>query len=296
MASTYTPLGVELQATGENAGTWGTKTNTNLQIVEQISGGYTTVNFGSDADVTLSVSDGSTGAALAHRVLEFTSSGSLTATRNCTIPLDVQNFYILKNSTTGSQTITFTAIKNTTGTNIKGWGSTVLMRPVGDSLTFLEQGPEGRIGRASEGKTNSGLFLMEPYNAINLKVMVEESLSIERGENKSHSDIVNETLACHFFYNGTNGKFAKLDKPDFIEKLEQMSSRGEYDISLCIKRVDVPTDFNDVFKNKTASVTEKVIINNEGNENAKNSKRKRIVQLELDLDLDGKNEKRQEKD
>ncbi len=107
MASTYTPLGVELQATGENAGTWGTKTNTNLQIVEQISGGYTTVNFGSDADVTLSVSDGSTGAELAHRVLEFTSSGSLTATRNCTIPLDVQNFYILKNSTTGSQTITF---------------------------------------------------------------------------------------------------------------------------------------------------------------------------------------------
>ena len=39
MASTYTPLGVELQATGENAGTWGTKTNTNLQIIEQISGG-----------------------------------------------------------------------------------------------------------------------------------------------------------------------------------------------------------------------------------------------------------------
>ena len=35
MASTYTPLGVEL-ATGENAGTWGTKTNTNLQILEQI--------------------------------------------------------------------------------------------------------------------------------------------------------------------------------------------------------------------------------------------------------------------
>ena len=41
MASTYTPLGVELQATGENAGTWGTKTNKNLQIIEQISGGFT---------------------------------------------------------------------------------------------------------------------------------------------------------------------------------------------------------------------------------------------------------------
>ena len=40
MASTYTALGVELMATGENAGTWGTKTNTNLNIIEQISGGY----------------------------------------------------------------------------------------------------------------------------------------------------------------------------------------------------------------------------------------------------------------
>ena len=35
MASTYTPLGVELQATGENAGTWGTKTNTDLQIINK---------------------------------------------------------------------------------------------------------------------------------------------------------------------------------------------------------------------------------------------------------------------
>ena len=42
MASTFSPLGVELQATGENAGTWGTKTNTNLSIVEQIAGGFTT--------------------------------------------------------------------------------------------------------------------------------------------------------------------------------------------------------------------------------------------------------------
>ena len=59
MASTYTPLGIELQATGENAGTWGTKTNTNLQIVEQISGGYTTQAVSDSGDTTLSVSDGS---------------------------------------------------------------------------------------------------------------------------------------------------------------------------------------------------------------------------------------------
>ena len=111
MASTYTPLGVELQATGENAGTWGTKTNTNLQIIEQISGGYTTQAVSDSGDTTLSVSDGSTGATLSHRIIEFT--GSLTASRNVTIPLDVQNFYFLKNATSGSQNVVF---KYATGT------------------------------------------------------------------------------------------------------------------------------------------------------------------------------------
>ena len=111
MASTYTPLGIEKQATGENAGTWGTKTNTNLEIVEQISGGYTAQAVTDGSDTTLSVSDGSTGATLAHRILEFT--GSLTASRNVTIPLDVQNFYFLKNATSGSQNVVF---KYATGT------------------------------------------------------------------------------------------------------------------------------------------------------------------------------------
>ena len=105
MASTYTPLGIEKMATGENAGTWGTKTNTNLDIIEQISGGYTTQAVSDSGDTTLSVSDGSTGATLAHRVIEFT--GSLTGSRNVTIPLDVQDFYILKNATSGSQNVVF---------------------------------------------------------------------------------------------------------------------------------------------------------------------------------------------
>jgi len=111
MASTYTPLGIEKQATGENAGTWGTKTNTNLEIIEQISGGYSTQAVSDSGDTTLSVTDGGTGAVLAHRVIEFT--GSLTASRNVTIPLDVQNFYFLKNATSGSQNVVF---KYATGT------------------------------------------------------------------------------------------------------------------------------------------------------------------------------------
>jgi len=106
MASTYTPLGVEKMATGENAGTWGTKTNTNLEIVEQIAGGYTAQDIaGGAGTTTLSVSDGSTGATLSHRMIEFT--GSITGNRIVTIPLDVQTFYYLRNSTSGAYTVQF---------------------------------------------------------------------------------------------------------------------------------------------------------------------------------------------
>ncbi len=119
MASTYTPLGVELQATGENAGTWGTKTNTNLQLIEQIVGGFTQQAVTDGADTDLSVSDGSTGATLAHRVIEFT--GSLSASRNVTIPKDVQTFYVLKNSTSGSQNVVFKYVS--------GSGNSVTLAP-----------------------------------------------------------------------------------------------------------------------------------------------------------------------
>jgi len=106
MASTYTGLGVELMATGENAGTWGSKTNTNLQIIEQISGGFIQKSIAGGAQTTaLAVSDGSTGAELAHRMIEFT--GTITGNQIVTIPLDVQTFYILRNSTSGAYTVQF---------------------------------------------------------------------------------------------------------------------------------------------------------------------------------------------
>ena len=69
MASTYTPLGIEKMATGENAGTWGTKTNTNLDIIEQISGGFTvqTLNTaGAGANTTaVTQTNGGTGSTVA---------------------------------------------------------------------------------------------------------------------------------------------------------------------------------------------------------------------------------------
>ena len=132
MASTYTPLGVEKMATGENAGTWGTKTNTNLEILEQISGGYAvqTLNAaGTGANTTtLSVSDGSTGATLSTRIiiLGAESAQAITGNKVVTIPLDVENWYFIKNSTSGAYTVEFKYVSGSGGTvtwatTDKGW-------------------------------------------------------------------------------------------------------------------------------------------------------------------------------
>ena len=136
MASSYTSLGTELMTTGENAGTWGTTTNTNLQILEQISGGYTAQSLaGGVQTTTLSVSDGSTGAVLAHRVIEFT--GTITGNQTVTIPLDVQQLYVVKNNTSGAYTVNFKYVSGsgssvTWGTSDKG---TKLIYAAGDDST-----------------------------------------------------------------------------------------------------------------------------------------------------------------
>jgi cytoskeletal protein CcmA (bactofilin family) len=106
MASSYTGLGTELMTTGENAGTWGTTTNTNLQIIEQMVGGYIEKSIaGSAQTTTLTVSDGSTGAELSHRIIKFT--GTITGNQIVTIPLDVQQLYVLVNGTSGAYTVQF---------------------------------------------------------------------------------------------------------------------------------------------------------------------------------------------
>ena len=126
MSSTYsTNLRTELIGSGDQAGTWGTTTNTSLgSILEQaiagvsggpyVSGTYPSVNFPTDADITLTANNGSVDQSRS-AVLVVTSTGSLTATRNVIAPASASKVYIIKNSTTGGQSI---QIKYATGTAV----------------------------------------------------------------------------------------------------------------------------------------------------------------------------------
>ena len=104
--STYTDLGIELMVTGQNAGTWGTKTNNNLNLIEQLTGGFATLDIAGGAGTqALDIDDGALTGTAQQRIIEFT--GSITGNRVITIPNDVETFYILKNSTSGAYTVQF---------------------------------------------------------------------------------------------------------------------------------------------------------------------------------------------
>jgi hypothetical protein len=111
MASTYsTDLKLELMATGENAGTWGTKTNTNLNLIQQAIAGFQAIDVAA-SDVTLVMTDASISNAR-NMVLKFT--GTLTATRTVNLPDSIEKFYILQDATThGAFTLTFKTVSGT---------------------------------------------------------------------------------------------------------------------------------------------------------------------------------------
>lgn len=116
MPSTYSSnLKIELIATGSQSGTWGDSTNTNLgTALEQAIVGYGNPNFTSDANLTLTLTDSNASQTARNLALNVTSSVSLTATRELVVPT-IQKPYIVRNNTTGGQSIT---VKTTAGTGI----------------------------------------------------------------------------------------------------------------------------------------------------------------------------------
>jgi hypothetical protein len=116
MASTFTDLGIEKMATGENAGTWGDKTNTNLEIVEKAIAGYVEQAVTSGGTTALSITDGdateSTSVAR-HAVIKLT--GTITGNSIVTVPDSIEKVYIVTNGTSGAYTVQF---KTASGTGV----------------------------------------------------------------------------------------------------------------------------------------------------------------------------------
>lgn len=115
MASTYSPnLRLELITTGEQQGTWGSTTNNNLgTLLEEAIGGYVSVTVSDVADTTLTTNNGSVDQS---RNMVINLTGALTGTRNVICPA-IEKLYVVRNATTGGQSIVF-RVSGQTGVTI----------------------------------------------------------------------------------------------------------------------------------------------------------------------------------
>ena len=129
MASTYSNLGIELIGAGEQTGTWGTTTNTNLGIlIDQAIGGYTTVACTTGTDTTITIPNGATGVA---RNMTIQLSGSGGASTNLIVPTNTKLYFIYNNAS-GAVTV---KVSGQTGVSVPAAAKMILVCNGTDVLT-----------------------------------------------------------------------------------------------------------------------------------------------------------------
>ena len=138
-SSTSSDLKLELITTGEKSGTWGTITNTNLQLLEQAASGYISVDVAS-SDVALALSNH---AVSNGKNLYFKLTGTLSADRTVTMPDSAERVFIVEDATTrGSSNRTLT-VKTVSGTGVA--------IPVGSKCLVYSDGTNINLGIREKG-------------------------------------------------------------------------------------------------------------------------------------------------
>ena len=150
-SSTSTDLKLELITTGEKAGTWGTITNTNLQILEQAASGYFTQSIAA-ADLSLALS---TFAVSNGKNLYYKFTGTLTGNRVVTMPDSSERVFIVEDATARSSSNYTLTVKTVSGT-----GVTI---PVGAKIVLYSDGTN-----ISSGPITKGYYTIPgAYTAVN---------------------------------------------------------------------------------------------------------------------------------
>ena len=176
MASTYeNDLRLEEMATGENSGSWGTKTNTNLELIaDAFSYGTETI---ANADTTITIADGAADAARS-LALKINSSADLTTTRTITLaPNTTSKVWIIENNTSGGQVLTISAGSGSNVTLANGTTKIIATDGIGagsnvveltqdlaiadmsvDGILSLADGSNSAPSLTNTGDTNTGLY------------------------------------------------------------------------------------------------------------------------------------------
>jgi hypothetical protein len=179
MASSYsTDLKLELMVTGENAGTWGTKTNTNLNLLQQAIAGYQDISIAGGAQTTALAMTDATISNARNAVLKF--SGTITGNQVVTMPDGIEKTYILYNATSGAFTVQFKTASGTGptfSTTDKGFkivysdGTNVTDVPLGvpgGSNTQIQFNNSGSFGGSANLTWDGTNFIIDSEGALRL--------------------------------------------------------------------------------------------------------------------------------
>ena len=161
MASTYSSdIKLELMTTGEKSGTWGTVTNTNLQILEQAASGYIAVDVAS-SDVALALDNG---AVSNGKNLYFKLTGTLAANRTVTMPDSAERVFIVQDATSRSASLYTLTVKTVSGTGVA--------LPIGSTSLVYSDGTNVNLGLQTKGYVTPGAT----YTTVNgNQVLVDTS-------------------------------------------------------------------------------------------------------------------------
>jgi|TARA_E500000318_G_scaffold107661_1_gene117278 phage baseplate assembly protein gpV len=156
MASSFsTNSKLELVTTGEKAGLWGTITNTNLQILEQLSTGYLSLAVGS-SDQALALDNGATSNG---KNIYIKLTGTLAANRTVTIPDTAERVMVFEDATTRESS---GSIKTLTIKTVSGSGVTV---PSGATVLVYSDGTNINLGMQTKGYLTVNSSTVTAYTA-----------------------------------------------------------------------------------------------------------------------------------
>ena len=200
MASSYsTDLKLELMVTGENAGTWGDITNTNLNLLQQAIGGYQEVSIAGGAQTTTLVMSNAALSNARNAVIKFT--GAITGNQIVTVPDGIEKRYIISNGTTGAFTVQFKTVSGTGvtfATTNKGSkiffadGTNIVEVPLGTpggtdkQIQFNNAGSFGGITMGTAGQVlqtdgTTATFATPAAGGTSWQAVVTSSLSVVAG-------------------------------------------------------------------------------------------------------------------
>jgi len=207
--STSASLKLTVQTTGENSGTWGAFTNSNLLVLEQAIGGYAGVALNATTGATLTFSNGvvSNGK---NQVIKLT--GTITTNVNVIIPNSIEKTYIVENATSGAHTVT---VKTTSGSGFT-FGTTEKTRAIvysdGTNVVEVINNTQNLLDLADVANTNGNFIVGDGSNLVaESGSTARDSIGLGTTNDVEFNDGKLDSLGIGTAASGTTGQIRATD-------------------------------------------------------------------------------------